>query len=101
MLYALLYWEDFIEVTGGCLSPNKSAWYLVDYKQDQGKWKCTNPDIKKTSTAKTKEGITIPLRDLKANESMEMLVIYSAPDGNNRDQVKYTRTKTLTWETSI
>ena len=27
--------------------------------------------------------------------------MYSAPYGNNRDQVKYTRTKSLTWATSI
>ena len=30
-----------------------------------------------------------------------MLGIYLSPDGNNREQVKYMRTKSLTWETSI
>ena len=36
-------WEDLIRITGCCLVPDKSAWYLVYYKWRQGKWKCTNP----------------------------------------------------------
>ena len=32
---------------------------------------------------------------------MEMIGMYLAPDGNNCDQVKYTRTKALTWSTSL
>ena len=37
-------WEWLIEVTGGCLVPNKSSWYLVDYVWDKGKWVCTDPN---------------------------------------------------------
>ena len=25
-------WEDLSRITGGCLAPDKSAWYFVDYK---------------------------------------------------------------------
>ena len=31
MKASLSDWESLIEVTGGCLVPNKSSWYLVDY----------------------------------------------------------------------
>ena len=32
---------------------------------------------------------------------MSILVIYIAPDGNNKDQFKYMHKKETTWETSI
>ena len=44
---SLLEWEALIEVTGGCLAPNKIAWYLVDYEWNRVKCKCTNPGIQK------------------------------------------------------
>ena len=53
------------------------------YIWHQEKWKCTNPGIKKTLTAKIKEGITVPLRYLKLYEAMEILGIYLSPDINN------------------
>ena len=38
-----------------------------------------------------KAGEIVPLRYLWANESMSMLGIYLAADGNNKNQVKYTQ----------
>ena len=32
-----------MRIAGGCLAPDKSVWYLVNYKYRQGKWKCMNP----------------------------------------------------------
>ena len=40
---AVSEWEDLIRIMGGCLSPDKSARYLVDQKRRRGKRKCTNP----------------------------------------------------------
>ena len=81
--YSLLEWESLIEVTGIFLAPNKISWYLIGYKRHQIKCKCTNPGIKKTLTAKIKEGITVPLRYLKLYEAMKILGIYLSPDINN------------------
>ena len=43
MQLAITELEDFIGITGGCLEPDNSAWYLVDHEWRQGKLKCTNP----------------------------------------------------------
>ena len=32
MQHAISQWEDLITILGGCLEPDKSAWYLVDYE---------------------------------------------------------------------
>ena len=38
---------------------------------------------------------------LNASKAMFMLVMYLAPDGNNKDQVKYMHEKATAWEISI
>ena len=50
-------WEYLIIFTGGCLAPDKSVWYLVDYKWIWSKWKCTKPGQNKIleATNKTRE----------------------------------------------
>ena len=50
-------------------------------------------------TKKTRE--IVSLRYLTANESMFMLVMYLALDGNNKDQVKYMHKKANAWATYI
>ena len=37
MKLTILEWEDLIMITGGCLAPDKSAWYLVDHEWIEGK----------------------------------------------------------------
>ena len=51
------------------------------------------------ATNKTRK--IIPLQYLKANEAMFILGMYPAPDGNNKDQVKYMHKKATAWATSI
>ena len=41
---------------GGCMEPDKSAWYLVDYQQRRAKWECTNPGQDKLLEATNKAG---------------------------------------------
>ena len=40
---SLKTWEEFIVITGGCLVPNKSLWYLVNYTWKNRKWHCSDP----------------------------------------------------------
>ena len=89
MQLAIMEWEDLIRITGGFLIKYKSVWCLVDYEWRRGKWKCTNPRQGKNIEDTNKAGEIVPLRYLWANESMSMLGIYLAADGNNKDQVKY------------
>jgi hypothetical protein len=32
-------WEGLVRATGGALRDDKSYWYLLDYKFQQGRWK--------------------------------------------------------------
>ena len=51
--------------------------------------------------ATNKSGEIVPLQYTQANEAVYTLVIYLAPDGNNKDQVKYMHKKETAWSTSI
>ena len=69
MKASLQEWESLIAVTGGCLVPNKSSWYLVDYVWNKGHWTCIDPeDARFQLEAKLHSGETAPLKSLKASE---------------------------------
>ena len=61
MQLIILEWWYLIKITGGCLAPDKSAWRLVDYGCEQGKWKCTNSGQEKILEATNKAGEIVPL----------------------------------------
>ena len=56
MQIAILEWEDLIRITGGCLTQDKNAGYLVGYEWRRGKWKCTNTGQNKIMLATNKTG---------------------------------------------
>ena len=58
---AILEWEDLLRITGGCVVPYKSAWYLFNYEWRQGKWKFTNPGEHKVLKDINKAGQLSPL----------------------------------------
>jgi hypothetical protein len=45
-------WEGLLKATGGALVPDKSYWYLIDFKGKNGAWKFA-------TTEETEYGITI------------------------------------------
>ena len=61
MQLAITELEDFIGITGGCLEPDNSAWYLVDHEWRQGKLKCTNPGQDKIMKGTNKTRVIVPL----------------------------------------
>ena len=85
MQLAISKWEDLIGITGGCLTPDKIVWYLVDYELIRGKWKWTNRVQDKILKATNKTRENFPLYYLKANEAIFMLWMYLASDGNDKD----------------
>ena len=54
-------WEYLISISGGFLAPDKIAWYLINYKWRQGKWKFTNLVQEKVMEANNKAGEKSPL----------------------------------------
>ena len=101
MVQSMKFWEDMIRETGGCLAPDKSKWYLIDYVWSKGKFKCINPMMGSDLTATTKSGEIVSLQRLLATESMEMLGIWMCPDGNNRAQIEAMRKKTNEWADKV
>ena len=101
MKLAIYEWEDLIRITGGCLAPGKSVWYLVNYEWKQAKWKCKNPGQENFLEDTNKAGEFDPLQYLHANEAMSMMGMYLALDYNNDDQVEYMQKKATDWATSI
>ena len=83
MKVSLYNWERLIEVTGGCLVPDKSSWYLVDFVWANGNWKCKDPiDARFQLEVKMQDGVMKQLQRLQASEAIEMLGIYISPSGN-------------------
>ena len=76
-------------------------WCLVGYKWVQGKWKYINRVHNKISETINKTRKIIPLCYIKSNEAMFILGVYLAPDGNNKDQVKYMHKNPTSWAISI
>ena len=85
-------WEELVAVTGGCLVPNKSLWYLVDYMQKNCNWHCTDPtDAVYCLKATTIKGEHQELSRLQSDQAMEMLRAHFAPSGITAPQVKVLR----------
>ena len=102
MKAALHKWEHLIEVTSGCLFPNKSSWYLVNYMWKKGQWVCTNPqDARYQLEAKLQDGTMATLSRLQSLESMEMLGIHLLPSGDKTKQIRAMRDITQMWAERI
>ena len=98
MKASLRDWERLIEVTGGCLVPDKSSWYLVDLVWNNGNWKCKDPiDAHFQLEAKMHSSKMAPLQCLQASGAMEMLGIYISPSGDQSRQVEAMQHIMETW----
>ena len=95
-------WQGGINASGGALVPEKSHWYFVDFKWNQGK-----PSYK--TIQETPAGITIrgingqiqPLRQLQPWEAERTLGVRLAPDGNMKSQAIYMRQTAEKWSDAI
>ena len=102
MQVALTEWEELIQVTGGCLVPDESSWYLVDYIWKRGKWICIDAKMDEMDlVATTKNGQQVSLKYMLLHQAMPMLGVYLAPDRNNKDQIKHLQKTTSRWASYI
>ena len=99
-------WEGGIRASGGALVPEKSFWYLVDFKWTAGKWKYrdtwNHPPV---LVIRDPQGNRVLLRLLRSSEAEKTLGVFLTPDGNNTSEIDYLpRTATghlprrLAWE---
>jgi hypothetical protein len=94
-------WIDAIGVTGGVLAPHKCWWYLVMFKYQLGQWRACLPrgDFRLWITSNRNEKVEVTR--LEPADGNNMLGVYLAPDGNNKQQVQYLRDKAQHWADSI
>ena len=99
---ALKTWEELVAVTGGCLVPNKSSWYLVDYMWRKCNWHCIDPtDAVYCFKVTMIKGECQQLSRLQSHQAMEMLGVHLAPLGTTVPQVQVLQKASKTWAERI
>ena len=102
MQEALAAWERGIRATGGAIVPEKSHWYLIDFKWTNGHWRYALIDDSPASiSVKDSEGNVKVLQRLSANEARRSLGVCLAPDGNNNAEFLELVDKAKIWADSI
>jgi hypothetical protein len=98
MQQGLDLWEGLLKATGGALVPEKSYWYLIDFKWKDGGWKyATTEETQFELTMKDKDDVRHILSRLPVNEARRSLGYRAAPDGNRKAQVEYMRSVAVEW----
>jgi hypothetical protein len=98
MQQGLDLWEGLLKATGGALVPDKSYWYLIDFKWKDGVWKyATTEETQFNLIMKDKDEVRHVLSCLSVNEAWQSLGYRSVPDGNRKAQVEYMRSVAVEW----
>ena len=83
-------WEGLLKAMGGALVPDKSFWYLIDFKWKEGKWwYATEDETPAILSMLDKDRVQHVITCLSSSEAHKSLGVCSAPDGNNHAQVEY------------
>ena len=89
-------WEGSLNATGGALRPDKSYWYMLDYKHSGNQWKYKSiKQLPGEITVKVSDGTRQTLLRLEPNEAKETLGICISMDGNSNDQMEHLLKKKL------
>ena len=98
MQEGLNMWEGGIRATGGAIVPEKSHWYLVDFKWRNGKWSYAlvdeSPGILRVKDSSGTEQI---LERLALSDARQTLGVRLAPDGNNKAEVEHLTSIAVRW----
>jgi hypothetical protein len=102
MQEGLHLWEGLLKATGGAFVPDKSYWYLIDFKWKEGVWKyATTEETQFNLMMRDKDEIRHVLERLPVNEARRSLGYRSAPDGNRKAQVEYMRKVAVEWSDKL
>ena len=95
----LTLWDQLMEVTGAAIAPDKCWWYLVTFTWNGGRWSYSDEGQAFDLIVRNKDGVHEKLKYLTSDLAMEMLGVYLAPDGNEREQISQMRQKSELWGT--
>jgi exonuclease III len=96
-------WNGLLRTCGGALSPQKSYWWMLDYKWLGGKWTYKSPSdlpgelhLHDPDTQQIEPIIRLPVTTAK-----KALGIFKSPDGNMSAQIKFLRSKAIKWSRTV
>jgi len=98
MQAALTLWEQGLCMTGGALIPEKSFWYLIDFRWRGSTWRYAKyPAEPGILTMPDQYQNKHSIKRLPADMAQRTLGVYLAPDCNNKAQLQILFKKTKTW----
>jgi hypothetical protein len=81
-------WEGSLRATGGALVPDKSCWYVIDFRWEDDEWKYMGKDeipqeiwVRHETTS-----ALVQLKRLEFFEAFKTLGVFLAPDGNFKEE---------------
>jgi hypothetical protein len=102
MQQALDLWEGHIRATGGAIVPEKSHWYLIDFKWQQGNWRyVTEIEVPAQLCVRDCDGNIAALERLSVSDARRTLGVKLAPDGNDQTQFHKLLDTANTWKKQI
>ena len=91
-------WEGGIRATGGAIVPEKSHWYLVDFKWQNDVWRyATIDETPAELDVRDFNGQRKKLERLAVHEAQRTLGVRLAPDGNSASEFEYLLGKAKEW----
>lgn len=102
MQHSVTAWEGGLRATGGAIVPEKSFWYLVDFKWKAGKWTYKSiAETPYTIQVRDAAGTLQTLRRLPLDQAERTLGVRIAPDGNNKAEAAYLRNCAQEWADKV
>jgi hypothetical protein len=96
--HSLNTWEGGLRATGGAIVPEKSFWYLVDFKWKNGNWYYrSREETEATLRVKDIQGNIKELKRIDYHQAMTTLGVDLAPDGNLEQQARKMKDSAILW----
>ncbi len=91
-------WEGGLKATCGAIVPEKTFWYLVDFKWNSGRWVYKSlEECPGSIYINDVDGNRKELRCCEIDDAQETLGVHLAPDGNHRQQVHRMKEMAIHW----
>ena len=96
------YWVGYLQATGGAINPEKSYWYMLDYRWTGTDWVYRSASqMPGEMTAPNPDGEVKPLIRKAPSEGAKQLGIYSTPDGSCHAEREYLASKAVKFAHSL
>ena len=99
---AVSSWHGALRASGGALKPAKCAWSILAYQHKNGKWQLhSKSSFPATLQAPDEQGNLVDLQRLETHESVKVVGVEQALDGNMDGQLEALKKQCDDWAISI